>query len=103
MNLLLTVGVGEEAKVNVPPVSLKSCNPSFGILKGTKKTPYGEYTWGVFRNKKIEVFDAYKNGDKLWFVSEIPTFKWLKYKFAYLKDGKKIVDKREVSYFRKDY
>ena len=38
-------------------------HPTFGILKGYKKTPYGEYTWGVYKGYKIEIFDA-KNLNK---------------------------------------
>ena len=83
--------------MNVPLVSSGSYQPSFGILKGHNKTPYGEYMWGIFKGKKIEVFDVYKDKQKLWFVSEFPTLNFVKYKLSYLKDGVKKVEKSEIS------
>jgi hypothetical protein len=69
----------------------KPYQPTFGILKGYKKTPYGEYTWGVYKNYKIEVYDAFKERQKLHFVSSSQTLKWLKSKFSYVQNGIKRV------------
>lgn len=61
---------------------------SFGILKGYKKTPYGQYTWGVYKGHKIEVFDATeKYNQKLQYVSNNQTLKWLKSKLKYVQNG----------------
>ena len=49
--------------MNVPPLKPEKPQPTFGILKGYKKTPYGEYTWGEFKGHKIEIYDA-KNINK---------------------------------------
>lgn len=65
---------------------------SFGILKGYKKTSYGEYMWGIYKGKKIEVFDAKKSQQKLIYVSDNKLLKWIKSKLTYIQDGiKKIV------------
>ena len=63
----------------------------FGIYRGSKKTPYGEYTWGVYRNKKIEIFDAKKYEQKLFYVGDMNTLRWIKSKLISYKNG--IVDK----------
>lgn len=89
--------------MQVQPVSRVGYNPSFGVLKECNKTPYGRYMMGVIKNKRVEIYDAYKNNEKLWFVSDNSTFKWLEYKFAYLRNGKKVIDKRVTSYSNKDY
>ena len=62
-------------------------NISFGIFKGYKKRPYGDYIWGEYKGKKIEVFDAYKNNQLLIYVSENMNF--IKSKLVYFKDNKK--------------
>lgn len=66
---------------------------SFGILKGVKKRPYGEYMWGEYRGKKIEVYDAYKFKQLLIYVSENMHF--VKSKLTYWIDGIKKVTKAE--------
>lgn len=67
-------------------------NINFGILKGYKKTSYGEYTWGTYKGHKIEVFDAKKHQQKLIYVSDNKLLKWIKSKLTYIQDGiKKIV------------
>ena len=66
--------------------------PTFGILKGYKKTPYGQYTWGEFKGHKIEIYDAYKYNQKLQYVSNSQSLKWLKSKLIYIQNGiKKIL------------
>lgn len=68
--------------------------PSFGIYKGSLKKPYGEYHWGEFKDKKIEIFDAYKFGQKLIYVSD--KFKnFVKSKLTYVLDGIKRVTTAE--------
>ena len=64
-------------------------NTSFGILKGIKKRPYGQYMWGEYRGKKIEVYDAYKYNQLLIYVSENMNF--IKSKLIYFQDGIKKV------------
>ena len=78
--------------MNVPPVPLNKSQPSFGILRGCKKTPYGDYIWGVYKGKRIEVYDAWKCQQKLIYVSEENTLNWIKMKFTYMQDKvKKVV------------
>ena len=77
--------------MRVIAVQKNNSQPSFGILKGHKKTPYGDYMWGVFRNKKFEVYDAYKYQQKLIYVADNDTWRWLASKFTYLSNGIKRV------------
>lgn len=63
-------------------------SPTFGIYKGSKKTSYGEYIWGEYKGRKIEIFDAYKKYDqKLQYVSELKTLKWVKSKLTYMQNS----------------
>lgn len=65
---------------------------TFGIYKGHRLTSYGEFTWGVFKGKKIEVYNATKHKQKLIYVSDNSTLKWIKSKLVYFQNGiKKIV------------
>ena len=73
--------------MNVPPIQPNKPQPTFGILKGYKKTPYGEYTWGEFKGHKIEIYDAYKYNQKLQYVSENNTLRWVWSKLKYVQDG----------------
>ena len=78
--------------MNVPPIQPIKPQPTFGILKGYKKTPYGEYTWGEFKGHKIEIYDAYKYNQKLQYVSNSQTSNWVQSKLKYIQDGiKKIM------------
>jgi len=78
--------------MNVPPAQPNKSQPTFGILKGYKKTPYGEYTWGEFKGHKIEIYDAYKYNQKLQYVSNSQTSNWVQSKLKYIQDGiKKIM------------
>ena len=81
--------------MNIPPISPTKPQPTFGILKGYKKTPYGEYTWGVLKGQKIEVYDASKYSQKLIHVSDELTWRWIKSKFTYLHKGVKRVVRSE--------
>lgn len=78
--------------MNVPPAQPNKSQPTFGILKGYKKTPYGQYTWGEFKGHKIEIYDAYKYNQKLQYVSNSQTSNWVQSKLKYIQDGiKKIM------------
>lgn len=68
-------------------------NPiSFGIYIGSKPTSYGKYTVGKYQGKKIEVYDASKKyNQKLIYVSDMATLRWIKSKLISFKNG--IVDK----------
>lgn len=77
------------------PQPIQTYNPTFGILKGYRKTPYGQYMWGEYKQHKIEVFDAQKkNGQKLIYVSD-KLLNWVKSKLFYLQDGIKKVIRSE--------
>ena len=73
--------------MNVPPAQPNKPQPTFGILKGYKKTPYGQYTWGEYKGYKIEIFDAKKYNQKLQYVSENNTLRWVWSKLKYVQDG----------------
>ena len=64
-------------------------NINFGILKGVKNRSYGHYMWGMYKGKKIEVFDAWKNNQMLIYVSE--NMRFIKSKLVYWMDGVKKV------------
>lgn len=68
-------------------------NVNFRIYKGSKVKPYGNYMWGEYKGKKIEVFDAYKNNQKLIYVSE--NLRFLKSKLIYWLEGVKKVTRAE--------
>ena len=61
--------------------------PSFGILKGYKKTPYGNYMWGEYKDYRIEIYDAKKYGQKLQYVSNSKTLRWIWSKLKYMQEG----------------
>lgn len=74
------------------PQPITTYNPSFGIYKGSRKTPYGDYIWGNYKGYKIEIYNASKYNQKLYYVRNSQTFKWLKSKLIYIQDGiKKIL------------
>ena len=80
----------------IQSIQLNNFQPTFGILKGYKKTLYGEYLWGEYKNFKIEIYDAYKYEQKLQYVAEKSTLRWLKSKLIYIQDGIKKIT-RSVS------
>lgn len=65
--------------------------PTFGILKRIKYTPYGYNLFGEYKGKRIEIYNAYKYNQKLQYVSNNQTLKWLKSKLIYIQDGIKKV------------
>lgn len=67
---------------------------SFKIYKGSAKKPYGEYMWGIYRDKKIEVYDAYKLGQKLIYVSDELKY-FIKSKLIYFVDGIRKITRAE--------
>lgn len=79
--------------MKVQPTTTNKPQPTFGILKEYRKTGYGEYLRGVFKDKRIEVFDAYKHKQKLIYVSDNKLLKWVKSKLIYFQDGIKKVAK----------
>ena len=70
---------------------------SFGILQGYRQTPYGYYMWVYFKDYKIEIYDASKFKQKLIYVSNKNTLKWIKSKLKYIQDGIKRVTRSESS------
>ena len=58
--------------MNVPPAQPNKPQPTFGILKGYKKTPYGA---------------TEKYNQKLHYVSNNQTLKWIESKLRYFQDG----------------
>lgn len=74
--------------MRVQPLRQPSPNPiTFGILKGYKITSYGQYTWGEYKGHKIEIYDAKQHKQKLQYVSNSKTLKWLKSKLIYIQNG----------------
>lgn len=74
------------------PQPITTYNPSFGIYNGTKITSYGKCTYGNYKGYKIEVFDAYKNKQKLIYVSD-NLLNWVKSKLIYFQDGIKKINR----------
>lgn len=68
-------------------------NIKFGILKGVKKKPYGEYLEGEYKGYKVEVYDAFKFNQLLIYVSKNLNF--VKSKLTYWQDGIKKITKAE--------
>ncbi len=69
---------------------------SFGIYLGHKKKFYGDYMWGVFKGYKIEIYDAYENNQKLQYVCDNKTLKWIKSKLVYFHNGIKKVTRSKA-------
>lgn len=65
----------------------------FGILKGHKKKPYGDYMWGEYKGYKIEVYDAYKYNQFLIYISKNMNF--IKSKLIYWLEGQKKITRAE--------
>ena len=82
-------------KINSLEHKYSKPQPTFGILKSYKKTSYGDYMWGVSKGKNIEVFNAWKYDQKLIYVSEEDTWRWVKSKFTYMQNKVKKVVKSQ--------
>lgn len=76
------------------PQPITIYNPSFGILQKYKKTEYGTYMKGEFKGHKIEVFDAMdKYNQKLIYISNNRTLKWIISKLIYIQNGIKKINR----------
>lgn len=73
--------------MNVPPTQPIKPQPTFGILKGYKKTPYGQLTWGTYKNYRILIKDDKMYDQKLIYVIDNKLSKWVKSKLIYIQDG----------------
>lgn len=87
--------------MRIKPVEHKYGKPkpypvSFGIYKGHRITSYGQYTWGEYKGYKIEIFDAKKHNQKLQYVCDGQTLKWLKSKLTYIQDGIRRINRSEA-------
>ena len=73
---------------------------SFGILNRSsiKKRPYGEYYNGNYRGNTIEVFDAYRDKERLIYVSD-KHGNFIKYKLTYFVDSLKKVTRSGRSFY----
>ena len=70
-------------------------NPiSFGIYKFSKPKVYGEYTKGIYKGYNIEIYDAYKDKQKLIYVSD-SVGRWIKSKLTYFINGVKKITRSE--------
>jgi hypothetical protein len=70
--------------MDVKPINNK---PSFGILKYYRETPDSKYMVGIYKDKRIEIFDVPSENQKLQYVSDAKTLKWIKSKLKYIQDG----------------
>lgn len=59
---------------------------TFGIYKFSKPKVYGEYTKGVYKGYNIEIYNAYKDKQKLIYVSD-SVGRWVKSKLIYFING----------------
>ena len=78
--------------MRIKPVEHKYGKPkpypvSFGILKGYRKIPYGEYTWGNYKGYHIRIIDYSKYDQKLIYVSDSKLHKWIMSKLSYVQNG----------------
>ena len=73
-------------------------NINFGILKGYKTTHYGDYMWGVYKDYKIDIYNASKHNQKLIYVSDNKFLNWIKSKLIYFEDGIRKIVKGESRY-----
>ena len=85
--------------MNIKPIR-PTDNINFGILKGVKKRPYGQYMWGEYKGQKIEVYDAYKFNQFLIYVSK--NMRFVKSKLTYWIDGIKKITRAEGRGFKND-
>lgn len=80
--------------MRIQPLRHPSPNPkdiSFGILKGYRKIPWGEYTWGKYKDYYISIIDYPKYDQKLIYVSDSKLHKWIMSKLTYVQNGIKQV------------
>ena len=78
----------------VKPQPIQTYNPSFGILQEYRNTTYGKYMKGNYKGHKIEVFDAMdKYNQKLIYISNNRTLKWIISKLIYIQNGIKKINR----------
>ena len=80
--------------MQVQPIRHPSPNPVFGIYIGHRKTHYGQYTWGKFKDYNIEVYEDTRDKMKLQYVSDILR-RWVKSKLIYFQNGIKKITRSE--------
>lgn len=71
------------------PQPITKYQPTFGILKKVKYTPYGYNLFGEYKGKRIEIYNANKYDQKLQYVADSQTLKWIKSKLVYIQNGVK--------------
>lgn len=69
--------------------------PSFGILKHWHPTRYGYYMTGIYKGKKIDVYNAHKVDQKLIYVSDAKFLTWIKSKLIFFQDGIKKITRAD--------
>ena len=87
--------------MRIKPVDHKFGKPkpypvSFGILQKYRKTNYGQYMIGEYKGHKIEIYDAKAHNQKLQYVSNNKTLKWIKSKLTYFQNGIKKIMRSEA-------
>lgn len=75
--------------MQVQPTQTNKPHPTFGILKKVKYTPYGYNLFGEYKGKRIEIYNANKYDQKLQYVADSQTLKWIKSKLVYIQNGVK--------------
>ena len=71
--------------MKIEPIEPKP--PSFGIYRGTRKTNYGQWDWGVSKDKNIEIYQDFNDKTKLFYVSD-KCQNWIKSKLVYFENGR---------------
>ena len=78
--------------MKVKPVDTST---NFGILTHWHPTRYGYYMTGVYKGKKIDVYNAYKVDQKLIYVSDAKFLTWIKSKLIFFQDGIKKITRAD--------
>lgn len=74
--------------MDIKPIDSKT---NFGIYKYSKAKPYGELIIGRYKNYNIEIYDAKRDNQKLFYISRVDN-SWVKSKLVYFVRGiKKII------------
>lgn len=74
----------------IPPIY----EPSFGIYKCTRQTPYGYCTYGSYKGYRIDISYDEESKAKLFYITD-KFSKWVRYKFSYFQGGVKRIVKGE--------
>jgi hypothetical protein len=73
--------------MRIQPTQTNKPQTTFGILKKVKYTPYGYNLTGEYKGKRIEIYNAHKYEQKLQYVADSKTLKWIKSKLTYFENG----------------